>query len=30
VPFANVLTMSGDKVRDYRIYMDASALFAGR
>ncbi|MBI4989919.1 MAG: nuclear transport factor 2 family protein [Rhodocyclales bacterium] len=27
VPFANVLTMSGDKVRDYRIYMDASALY---
>lgn len=30
VPFANVLTMSGDKVRDYRIYMDASALFASQ
>lgn len=30
VPFANVLMMSGDKVRDYRIYMDASALFAGQ
>ena len=28
VPFANVLVMHGDRVRDYRIYMDASALFA--
>jgi hypothetical protein len=27
VPFANVFRMDGDKVRDYRIYMDASALF---
>lgn len=30
VPFANVLLMAGDKVRDYRIYMDASALFVAR
>jgi ketosteroid isomerase-like protein len=28
VPFANVLLMAGDRVRDYRIYMDASALHA--
>lgn len=28
VPFANVFLMAGDRVRDYRIYMDASALFA--
>lgn len=28
VPFANVFRMEGDKVRDYRIYMDASALYA--
>lgn len=27
VPFANVFRMEGDKVRDYRIYMDASALY---
>lgn len=27
VPFANVFRMDGDKVRDYRIYMDASALY---
>lgn len=26
VPFANVFLMAGDRVRDYRIYMDASAL----
>jgi ketosteroid isomerase-like protein len=28
VPFANVFRMAGDQVRDYRIYMDASALYA--
>jgi ketosteroid isomerase-like protein len=28
VPFADVFLMAGDKVRDYRIYMDASALYA--
>jgi ketosteroid isomerase-like protein len=28
VPFANVFRMEGDRVRDYRIYMDASALYA--
>ena len=28
VPFANVFLMAGDRVRDYRIYMDASVLFA--
>ena len=28
VPFANVFRMDGDKVRDYRIYTDASALYA--
>lgn len=27
VPFANVFRMAGDKVCDYRIYMDASALY---
>lgn len=30
VPFANVFRMEGDKVRDYRIYMDASALYAAQ
>lgn len=28
VPFANVLLMNGDAVRDYRIYADTSALYA--
>jgi len=28
VPFSIVLTMVGDRVRDYQIYADASALFA--
>jgi hypothetical protein len=28
VPFADVFLMAGDKVRDYRVYMDASALYA--
>jgi ketosteroid isomerase-like protein len=28
VPFANVFLMAGDKVCDYRIYMDASALYS--
>lgn len=28
VPFANVFGMDGERVRDYRIYVDASALFA--
>lgn len=27
VPFANVLLLQGDEVRDYRIYIDASALY---
>lgn len=26
VPFANVMRMAGEQVRDYRIYTDASAL----
>lgn len=30
VPFANVLRMAGDRVRDYRIYADASALHAAQ
>ncbi len=30
VPFANVLLMAGDRVRDYRIYADTSALYAAQ
>lgn len=30
VPFANIFRMAGGKVRDYRIYADASALHAVR
>ncbi len=28
VPFANILTLSGNRVGDYLIFVDASALFA--
>jgi len=28
VPFANILQLSGERVRDYLIFADASALFA--
>ncbi len=27
VPFANILKLTGEQVRDYRIYVDASALY---
>lgn len=30
VPFANVFLMSGDRVRDYRIYADTSALYVAQ
>jgi len=28
VPFANILRLSGDRAREYRIFADTSALFA--
>ncbi|MGZ5130697.1 MAG: nuclear transport factor 2 family protein [Caldimonas sp.] len=28
VPFVNVFTMAGERIRDYLIYIDASALYA--
>ena len=30
VPFADIFEMNGDKIQDYKIYIDASELFASQ